>query len=206
MIACLSPDETARADRFKFPHLRSRWIAARAGMRILLGARLGLAPEALSFGTGEHGKPFLIGGDGSCTFNLTHSEGLAALAISTVDLGVDIEVIGRFHEGVARDRFSVAENAALEGLPADRRHEAFCQFWTTKEAVLKALGTGFSIASNTFTIDISDRNALQLVEAGWPEGDPDAWQVCAFEPRPGFAGAVAVRTGDPVRLSIEHWT
>lgn len=206
MIAILSPDENARADRFKFPHLRRRWIAARGGMRILLGARVGLAPEALSFGTGQHGKPFLTGGVGPYTFNLSHSESLAALAVSSEELGVDIESIGRFHEGVARERFSAAENAALEGLPGEQRNAAFYQFWTTKEAVLKALGTGFSRASNSFTIDISNRDALQLVEADWPEGDPAAWQVCAFDPHPGFAGAVAVRTGRPVRLSMEHWT
>ena len=206
MLNWLSADEIARADRFKFPHLRHRWIAARAGMRSLLGAQAGLAPEALSFGTGEHGKPFLLGQDNPCTFNLSHSDHLAALAVSSVELGVDVEVVGRFHEGVARDRFSPQENAALDALPADRRNDAFYQFWTTKEAVLKALGTGFSRASNSFTIDISNRDALRLVEAGWPEGDPGAWQVRAFDPHPGFAGAVAVRTGHPLRFSMDHWT
>ena len=206
LMACLSPDEIARADRFKFPHLRRRWIAARGGMRVLLGAQAGLAPEALNFGTGDHGKPFLLGLDDPCTFNLSHSDGLAALAISSVELGVDVEVIGRFHEGVARDRFSAPENAALERLPAEHRNAAFYQFWTTKEAVLKALGTGFSRASNSFTIDISNREALRLVEAGWPEGDPGGWQVLAFDPHPGFAGAVAVHTSRPLSVSIDRWT
>jgi 4'-phosphopantetheinyl transferase len=205
MMACLSPEELARADRFKFPHLRRRWIAARGGMRMLLGAHAGLAPETLSFETGEHGKPFLTGANGPCTFNLSHSDSLAALAISSVELGVDIEVIGRFHEGVARDRFSASENAALQRLPEDGRNAAFYHFWTAKEAVLKALGTGFSRASDSFTIDISDRDALQLVEARWPEGNPGTWFMRAFEPGPGFAGAVAVRTGRPVCLAIAHW-
>jgi 4'-phosphopantetheinyl transferase len=205
MLSWLSAEEIARADRFKFPHLRSRWVAARAGMRSLLAARTGSTPEALAFGEGPNGKPFLLGYDGPCTFNLSHSEGLGALAVSSVELGVDVEIIGSFHKGVARGQFSSTENAALERLPADQRNAAFYRFWTAKEAVLKALGTGFSLASNSFTIDLEDGDAPQLVEAGWPEESPRAWNLRAFEPQPGFAGAVAVRTDRPVRFSMARW-
>jgi len=205
MLGWLSAEEIARSDRFKFPHLRRRWIAARAGMRSLLAAQVGAAPDALAFGAGDNGKPFLLGQDGACTFNLSHSEGLGALAVSSAELGVDIELISRFHEGVARDRFSSMENAALEGLPEDQRNAAFYRFWTAKEAVLKALGTGFSLASDSFTIDFTDRETPLLVEARWPEADTAAWQVRAFDPHPGFAGAVAIRTARPVRLSVNYW-
>jgi 4'-phosphopantetheinyl transferase len=205
MLSWLSADEIARADRFQFPHLRRRWIAARAGMRSLLGAQAGMAPAALTFGTGHNGKPFLRGRDGPCTFNLSHSEGVGALAVSSEELGVDVERIGRFHDGVARHHFSPMENMALDGLPEGQRNVAFYRFWTAKEAVLKALGTGFSLASNSFTIDITKGNAPQLVEAGWPEGGIGAWQIRTFEPHPGFDGAVAVRTGHPVRLSVARW-
>ncbi len=205
MLGWLSAEEVARADRFKFPHLRRRWIAARGGMRSLLAAQVGAAPDALAFGAGRNGKPFLLDHDGPCTFNLSHSEGLGALAVSSAELGVDIELINRFHEGVARDRFSSMENTALEGLPEDQRNAAFYRCWTAKEAVLKALGTGFSLASNSFTVDFTDRETPRLVEAKWPEADTAAWQLRAFDPHPSFAGAVAVRTARPVRLSVEYW-
>ncbi len=202
----LSRDEIARADRFRFPHLRSRWIAARAGMRSILADRTGIAPGALTFSFGEHGKPHLAGLDTPCSFNLSHSEGRAALAISDVPIGVDIQLIGPHSDSVARDYFSAAEIEALTQMPPERRSEAFYRCWTAKEAVLKALGTGFSLGSKTFTVDFATTSALQLMHANWPDADPAAWQICAFDPAPGFAGSVAAQVRDPLNLTLAHWT
>lgn len=203
--AWLSPEEVARANRFKFPHLRRRWIAARAGMRSLLADRLGGSPSSLTFNTAAHGKPYLAGDGPKVAFNLSHSDSLAALAISDVELGVDIERIAEAHDSVARQQFSSAEYAALSRLAPDARVPAFYRMWSAKEAVLKALGTGFSLASNSFTVEISGSEELQIVHAEWPYPDYQDWKIARFEPAVEFAGAVAVRTSRALEIRLSLW-
>lgn len=203
--AWLSPDELARANRFKFPHLRRRWIAARAGMRSLLAGRLGVSPSSLAFNTGAHGKPYLAGAGLHPAFNLSHSDSLAALALADVELGVDIERIAEAHDSVARDQFSSAEYNALSRLTPDARIPAFYAMWTAKEAVLKALGTGFSLASNSFTVDILGPGKPTIAHAEWPYPDYQDWQIARFDPAPHFAGAIAARTPLPIRINLSFW-
>lgn len=202
----LSPDEIVRAGQFRLPHLRSRWIAARAGMRCILGHRTGMAPARLNFSLGEHGKPHLEGLDTPCAFNLSHSEGFAALAVSDLPVGVDIQLIGPHRDSVARDYFSAAEIETLDRMAPEQRGAAFHRCWTAKEAVLKALGTGFSLGSKTFTIDFETPGAPQLLHADWPDADPAGWQIRAFDPAPGFAGSVAAQAAAPLVLSMARWT
>ena len=55
----LSDDERARASRFKVEDTRNSFIVSRGFLRTILGDAIGIAPESISFGEGEHGKPFL---------------------------------------------------------------------------------------------------------------------------------------------------
>lgn len=121
-------------------------------------------------------------------------------------IGVDVEQIKALPEGVAGMVFSKPEIAALEAEPEARRAGKFFQFWAAKEAVLKALGTGLSVSGRSFTIDISDPAMPRLMEADWPEEDTQAWRLLAFDPASGFAGAIAVRTARPLRLSLQRWS
>nr|MCU0624624.1 hypothetical protein [Gemmatimonadaceae bacterium] len=91
--ALLSPAERARADRFRFARDRHRYLVAHDAMRRILGAALGVAPGALVFDHGPQGKPALAGSPG-VHFNLSHSEDLAVLAVTTRGpIGVDVEAV-----------------------------------------------------------------------------------------------------------------
>lgn len=201
----LSADETARAARFATDTLKQRWAASRAGMRGILGAVLERPPGSFVFGAGEHGRPFLEGVDCPFSFNLSHSEGLAALVICEAVVGVDIERVRPLHHDVADMFFSPPENEALGKLGEERRAEGFYRCWTAKEAVLKALGSGLSISGKSFTVDFAGPGAPALVEANWKDRETGEWQLAAFEPAAGFAGAVAVRTGQAVGLTLRRW-
>jgi 4'-phosphopantetheinyl transferase len=206
LAECLSEEEVQRADKFATAELRRRWIAGRAGMRHILASALGVSASRLIFAAGPHGRPYLSGPDCLFSFNLSHSANLAAFAICDGLVGVDVEEIKGLPEGVARMMFSAAEVAFLEAEPDHKQADAFFRYWTAKEAVLKARGTGLSVSGKSFTVNIAARDAPRLVTTEWEAEDSSPWQLLAFDPRPGFAGAVAVKTSRPLRLYLQPWT
>src|SRR5215510_12618609 len=87
----LAADESSRAGRFAFDHLRQSFTLARGAMRILLGGYLDAAPGSIVFTYGARGKPGLAE-PSRLRFNASHSGDMALFA-ATLDceLGVDIE-------------------------------------------------------------------------------------------------------------------
>ena len=75
--ALLSPDESARADRFVKARDAALYVAGRSRLRRILAAETGRAPADLTFDYGPQGKPSLQNGP---AFNLSHAGGMAALA------------------------------------------------------------------------------------------------------------------------------
>jgi 4'-phosphopantetheinyl transferase len=151
--SCLSQVEWQRARRFVFERDRQRFIAAHTALRHVLGEHLLWAPAALAFAQGPHGKPFLIGKPQSktCHFNLSHSADVAWVGISNeLEIGVDLEVPRQVSDAIAlaRRNYTPAELAEVESAPDQNR--AFFTCWTRKEACLKAIGSGFSVAPESF--------------------------------------------------------
>lgn len=86
---------------------------------------------------GPHGKPYLENGP---HFSISHSRGMVAVAIGDRNMGLDIEVIRRFHQLVPRRIMSRTEYQWF-----CRRGELkrdFFALWTLKESYFKYLGTG----------------------------------------------------------------
>ena len=77
--ALLSDAERQRASRFAFDRDRRRFIVARARLRELVAARLGVRPEAVELVYGAHGKPALArhSADSDLRFNVSHREDVA---------------------------------------------------------------------------------------------------------------------------------
>ena len=192
LFAYLSDDEVARAERFVFDRDRHRYIAARGRMREVLARLLGTTPAELRFAYSSHGKPSL---PVALHFNLSHSEGLAALGVSrTHELGVDVEHVRPLKEDIAERFFSRAEVATLRALPEHEQLDAFYRCWTRKEAVVKAIGEGLSRPLDSFDVTLGAQSARLLRMDGERDG-PSVWQMAHFAPATGFEGAVACRTG-----------
>lgn len=191
----LSPDEVTRANRFRFAQDRRRFVVARAVLRQVLGAYLGASPSSLRLAYGPQGKPRLA--DTCCrrghvTFNLSHSGGLALLAVAKgCEIGVDLEAVRPLTEAsaMARRIFSAAELAALAAMPEGERDLAFYRFWTRREAWVKALGTGLA--------ELPDGLDVTTADAGGAAG-PD-WRFVQIEPGEGYVGALAI----PAGISLE---
>lgn len=111
------------------------------------------------------GKPALAG-PSRCSFNLSHSEDDAVVLIAASgEIGVDVEVLRPMRDALAlaERNFSASENAELRSLPESERDHAFLTAWTRKEACLKALGSGLSIAPQTFTASLRHEPATAVI-------------------------------------------
>lgn len=182
-LRLLSVGEQARAQRFAFARDRVRYVRAHAALRRLLAQALGAEPAALRLAEREGGKPWLPAAPGM-RFNLSHSGGTAAVAISTeAEVGVDVEHTRPLPDAMAlaAAHASPAERLALYVLPAPRREAAFLHLWTRKEACLKALGTGFAVDARLLDVGLGGlpRSRWLGTTAARPGGDLAlaSWQL-----------------------------
>lgn len=191
----MSSDEVERASRFVFDRDRHRYIAARGKLRALLAQFLNCSPTDLQFEYGEYGKPFLKDTARPCHFNLSHSQDIAALAISRdTQLGVDVEKPRPIELEIADHYFSPAEIAALYRLPPDERNAAFFRCWTLKEAVIKGLGTGLSLDLSSFDVAFTAPAEAALLRLASDPEAPSEWTLISTEAAPDVPLALAART------------
>ena len=147
----LSAAENEQAARFRFEKDARHWRACRSALRAILGGALGIAPESVPLGFAEFGKPLLQAPFDFLHFNLSHCHDLALVALC-VDgpLGIDLEPADR-GKSLLGCEHAFCHPDEIAGLPEteDKRADVLLDIWTSKEALLKALGTGMSLAPET---------------------------------------------------------
>ena len=156
----LSTEEQDRAKRFKFDQHRERFIISHGFKRSVLANYLNINPSSLQFQKGDKGKPSLLETDyesQSLTFNISHTEDITLLAVTQGrEVGVDIEYMNRKTDwlSIGQRFFTEPEQQALFSLSEEAQKAAFFQLWTRKEAYMKVLGTGLSLAPTAFTLTV----------------------------------------------------
>lgn len=212
----LSADEMARYTRFWFDRDRHLHLVAWALVRTTLSRYAEVAPEEWTFVTNRYGRPEIAGPDAASPlrFNLSHTRGLVACIVAErLDVGVDVEDRRRDTHGpdIARRYFSAPEVAAFERVPPEHQRQAFFEYWTLKEAYIKAVGVGVSLGLGRFSFDLDHRGlALDDPERRAPsicfddtlDDDPAAWQFAQFEPTPHHSMAAAIRRGNGSDVTI----
>jgi 4'-phosphopantetheinyl transferase len=197
----LDPAEAARADRFRRPRDRDRFVVGRAILRTLLGEACGEEPTDILFAYGPHGKPELAGDrPGRPTFGVTHSESLLAVALrpqGSIAVGVDAELVRplRSPDGVAERVFTAREVEEVVPAALAEDWQPFHRYWTAKEAVLKALGTGLSLDPRAVSIRPGGGDAFEVAAAAGPiAGLPERgiWISAAMPVAPRSTGAAIV--------------
>ena len=189
----LSSAEHERAARFKFAHDRRRYLIAHAALRSILGVYLSIDPQLIGFAVGSAGKPKLaehLAGS-ELEFNLSHSGEVALIAVTRgKKIGVDVERMQEdfAFEPIAQRFFTANEVAALHQLAVDLQREAFYKCWTSKEALLKAKGTGLSGALDEVRIEATG-TVIRIAPA------QRGWTLAELSPIPGYASALAVEMG-----------
>jgi 4'-phosphopantetheinyl transferase len=195
----LSEDERERAARFKFDKDRRLYIAGHAALGALLAEYLRVSARDIHCVSGAHGKPALAPPyDASgLEFNLSHSHELALVAVARGKaVGVDVEFVKRdfIFDELARRFFSAREVAALFELPESLRREAFFKCWTSKEAFLKAKGTGLSGKLDEVQVILNGHRQLKI------EAKVPGWSLAELTPGEGYQAALVVQGGAlPIR-------
>jgi len=180
-------------------------------LRDLLGRYLQTQPGQISFVYNAFGKPDLSPEFGNrLKFNLSHSAGLALIAIATAsNVGVDLEYIRAQSDcaDIARRFFSTAEVDYLTALPSHLYAEAFFNCWTKKEAYLKACGEGLAIPLNSFSVPLTTDPAHAPVDLYVASKDivpAKRWSFYTLRPAPGYTGALVIE-GAGWRLRQWQW-
>lgn len=189
----LSADERERARRFRFEHHRARFVRCRTILRELLAQAIDRDPASIAFRYGAHGKPELDG----VHFNVSHSDRLAVIAISRdAPIGIDIEQIDRSKEvlSLARTAFSTAECDELRTMNAQDQIDAFFRGWARKEAYLKLLGTGFSLASDSFTVSLAPEPLTFVGDVSLRDLDVHSGFACAIATNGDSSSPLVART------------
>ncbi len=207
MLGILAADERVRAERLRLPKDQADFILTRGMLRNILSRYLSTGPKELRFRYTKYGKPYLTGLPGvhPLRFNVSHSKGYALFAIASGrQVGVDLEWIQPdFASGEIAERFFTrGEVAALRSLPRHLHNAAFFDYWTRKEAYIKAVGKGLSIPLDQFEVSLKSEDTVVLLNANGKPQEATHWILRQLYPLPGFAAALAV---EGTRWKLRCW-
>jgi 4'-phosphopantetheinyl transferase len=204
----LSLNELERSEHFHFTEDFNRFIVTRGMLRIILGRYLKMPPGQLQLSYGFYGKPFLAKryGEGEIHFNLSHSGNIALYCVTRGrKVGIDIEHVQPIPEAdqLVERFFCAKEKAVFCNLSADEFPEAFFQYWTRKEAFIKARGEGLTFPLDRFDVSmVSDTTELRFVE---DSGKVSCWSFYELSPEYDYVATLVVE-GSVSRVSCWQLT
>ena len=181
-LGWLDGEERARWNRFRHEGRRRQYTLCRGALRAVLCGRLGCGNDELSFRESERGKPhaLLRGAPAPVSFNISHSGGHGLLAVAPEGrIGVDVEerALQRDLGALASAVFTPDEQAELAEAGGFRRTRLFYRLWTIKEALIKALGTGFQLDPAGFEVPPAMRRGVTAGDFRFPHLPAVAWRV-----------------------------
>lgn len=192
----LTGEETARWQRFYFAGHRHQYLVTRALIRSTLSLYVDKDPKDWRFQTNPYGKPEIADSPLPIRFNLSHTDGLVMCAVVLeADIGVDTENTQktRASADIADHYFAKAEIAALARLDGAQKQQRFFDYWTLKEAYIKARGLGLSLPLDQFSFVLAENQPVQIAFEPGMQDNPDHWQFWQLRPSPAHIAAVAVK-------------
>lgn len=204
--ALLTPEERARKQRYYFEKNRHEFLITRALVRSVLSRYAPVRPADWTFSANAHGCPAVATPAGTgLRFNLSNTRGLVCCLVARDrDIGVDVEDTERDGETVAiADRFfSPSEVDELRAQPEERRRARFFDYWTLKEAYIKARGMGLAIPLDHFSFLLAEGQPIGIAFDPRLEDDPAVWQFAQLRPTASHLISLALRRGGEADLRI----
>jgi 4'-phosphopantetheinyl transferase len=199
MKEVLSEDELVRASKFHFKKDERRFIGSRSLIRILLSIYTGNSSKQIKFSYNQFGKPELIEEQNQkkINFNLSHSQNMLCIAFTKNDMiGADCEIIKPIKDylEIAERHFSVNEVEQLKSFPTRKHFEGFYTIWTSKEAIIKLIGSGLHYPLQDFSVQLRsiEMDENYNFEAVFKENNSKAF-VEVFRTVDNLFGAIATK-------------
>ncbi|MBF0272358.1 MAG: 4'-phosphopantetheinyl transferase superfamily protein [Magnetococcales bacterium] len=145
---------------------------------------------------GEHGKPRVAE---DIFFNISHTEGLVICAVSRLgEVGIDCE---RIRPIPLEDFQNLMDPAIWQTIhTAPNPQQAFFDFWTARESVVKGDGRGLSIPFSALEIQ-DNRATIRPPHAPAPHGIQN-WHIHPVTTRPGYCCHLATPVPTPPEAPI----
>ncbi|MCO5092407.1 4'-phosphopantetheinyl transferase superfamily protein [Bosea sp. (in: a-proteobacteria)] len=135
--------------------LTERSALRRGTARRILARQLGCRDSEVAIGHDPAGRPFIALPDApGLHLSLATRAGIVAIGLARHPLGVDIEAV-EAEAPPPLDLLHPQERELLDRAAPAARPLAFARLWAAKEAYVKALGTGFARAPESFSVFLS---------------------------------------------------
>lgn len=205
LAECLSPDERERAALIGTTAERRRYTLSRIALRHVLAGCHGVAPPDLPLRRERSGRPF-VEGDHGLSFSLTHSHGLALIAVAAQPVGVDVERVRtlEWRDRIAQRVMHHDTVVALGTLPDDERTLAFIDAWTQREAHVKTLGGGVLRTPDDLPFALG-QPADGSVHSARLRSSGALWSIARFVPTEGWRATVTA-PGAVRRVRVRSWS
>jgi 4'-phosphopantetheinyl transferase len=184
----LTDDERAQERRFHFLKDQHQYLITRALVRTVLSRYTGVPPHVWRFSKNAHGRPE-VGAPhaaiGQLAFNLSHTRELVICAVAHGRMiGVDTENLTR--EGMELESlercFAPPELEALRVVPRAMQPACLFEYWTMKEAYMKARGQGLSIPPEHIVFDLTVPAAVRVSLHPSLGDDAGRWHFWLLKP------------------------
>lgn len=201
----LSFEERLQQNKYLFKKDRHQYLVAHAFLRLCLSQYIDVKSDQWTFHKNRYGKPYtdcLINGL-PLKFNLSHTNGLVACIITVQhEVGVDVEYVVRdeTRREIAERYFSPEEYHDMSLLSPEGQDKKFYDYWTLKEAYIKAIGRGLYMPLDAFFFKFEDNSRIKISFRDTVNNQSDQWIFYLHELEQKFMCAVAIECGD---VSVE---
>jgi 4'-phosphopantetheinyl transferase len=202
----LSKTEIEKVQRYRLAKAKHTALITRAFVRTVLSQYTDVAAEKWLFNISAQGKPEINNPPIPLSFNLSHNDDLIICAVSlNKQIGCDIESLSRkiCVQAIAKRYFSPLEYDRLMALPRAVQDRHFFEYWTLKEAFVKATGLGISQGLESFNFTIGKAEASQFNDniqldfsPSCTEQDNQHWYSCLLYPDQKHCIALCLKTNN----------
>lgn len=177
LFKLLSKEKRAVITKYNDETAKKESLYANAALKHIIEKEYGISINEITVVKNEKGKPY-IKDHSEIYFNISHTDKLIAIALSSTEVGVDVEGVGCPNIKIAK-RFFTAEECDYIYSDNANSSKRFAEIWTKKEAYVKCSGIGLRTPLNGFCVfDEAFENKFKTFEIGdyiisFYDGEPD---------------------------------
>ncbi|MBE5959432.1 MAG: 4'-phosphopantetheinyl transferase superfamily protein [Lachnospiraceae bacterium] len=155
---CINPDRFIDYRANKIKNNRDKKLAYAAALVEEKSISTLTDYKTISITVSAHGKPVI--NESNVFYNMSHSKDVAVCVTSNEPIGIDIQHISKYNEGIAKKSFSEKELLFLNN--AEDKDLAFTFLWAKRESYVKYTGYGLALGLRKDIPDNVNIKTLQI--------------------------------------------